>query len=85
MENTNTNDQKAAAEKSVAEKSAAEKSAAEKSAAGAKSKAVDAVFAANPTLDVYYKTSDGTPFFTRNAAELHAAGLKGKSVEKMSR
>lgn len=45
----------------------------------------DVVFKANPQLDVYYKTSDGLPFFTKNKAELHAAGLKDKTVEKITK
>jgi hypothetical protein len=45
--------------------------------------AKDEVFAANPQLDVYYKTSDGTAFFTLNSAELHAAGLDNKTVKKV--
>ncbi|MDR1317919.1 MAG: hypothetical protein LBK13_13720, partial [Spirochaetales bacterium] len=32
----------------------------------------DVIFAKNPKLDVYYRTSDGLPFFTRNAADMHA-------------
>ena len=53
----------------------------------AKSNAADVVFAAHPSLDVYYRTSDGTPFFTHNAAEVHATvtGLKDKTVKKITR
>jgi hypothetical protein len=45
----------------------------------------DKVFAKNPKLDVYYKTSDGTAFFTKNTAELHAEGLKDKTVKKITK
>jgi membrane protein involved in colicin uptake len=76
--------EKAAAEKAAAEQAAAEKAAAEKAAAEKAAKK-DAVFAANPDLDVYYKTSDGTPFFTQNAAGLHAMGLKDKNVTRVTR
>ena len=47
--------------------------------------AKDAVFAAHPNLDVYYKTSDNAAFFTKNSAEVHAAGLKDKTVKKVTR
>jgi hypothetical protein len=50
-----------------------------------KVKSVDHVFATNPRLDVYYKTSDGVAFYTRNAAENHAAGLKDKTVKTITR
>jgi hypothetical protein len=74
MENSN----KSSADKDAA---AAAKEAAEKQ----KSKPVDAVFTAHPQLDMYYKTTDGKPFFTRNAAELHASGLSDKTVNKVTR
>jgi hypothetical protein len=59
--------------------------AAEKAAKAAKAAIKDAVFAKNPQLDVYYRTSDGLPFFTRNAADMHAAGLKDKTVKKVTK
>ena len=71
-----TNEEKAAAEEQAA------KEAAEKAAKGA---VKDAVFAANPNLDIYYKTSDNKAFFTKNSAEVYAAGLKDKAVKKITK
>jgi hypothetical protein len=39
------------------------------------------VFEANPSLDCYFKTADGSPFFTENAANNHAKTLKDKTVK----
>ncbi|MPS74008.1 MAG: hypothetical protein E2590_12810 [Chryseobacterium sp.] len=47
--------------------------------------ATDKIFQENPKLDVYYKTSDGTAFFTMNAAKAHGNTLKNKVVEKVTR
>jgi hypothetical protein len=38
------------------------------------------LFEANPSLDRYYETADGTAFYTNNSAELHAKTLDDKSV-----
>jgi hypothetical protein len=38
-----------------------------------------------PNLDVYYQTSDGTAFFTQNAAENHAKTLENKTVTKITK
>jgi len=43
------------------------------------------IFSNNPTIDLYYKTSDGTPFFTKNVAQNHAKTLEDKSVSKVTR
>jgi hypothetical protein len=74
------------AAKKAAEEQAA-KEAVEKAAKEAEEKAAkgDKVFDANPQLDVYYKTSDGLAFYTQNTAELHAAGLKDKTVKKVTK
>lgn len=39
------------------------------------------VFEANPSLDCYFETADGSPFFTENAANNHAKTLKDKTVK----
>ncbi|HFG0564486.1 hypothetical protein [Flavobacterium psychrophilum] len=39
------------------------------------------VFEANPSLDCYFETADGTAFFTENAANNHAKTLKDKTVK----
>ncbi len=38
------------------------------------------IFEANPSLDRYYETSDGTPFYTKNSADLHAKTLEDQTV-----
>ena len=38
------------------------------------------IFEANPSLDCYYETQDGSCFFTENAAQGHAKTLKDKKV-----
>jgi len=43
------------------------------------------IFSNNPNLDLYYKTSDDTAFFTRNSAENHAKTLEDKFVKKVTR
>lgn len=43
------------------------------------------IFSNNPTLDLYYKTSDGNAFFTKNAAHNHAKTLEDKSVKKVTK
>ena len=73
-----TNEEKAA-------KDAEEQAAKEADEKAAKEAAKDTVFAANPNLDVYYKTSDGVAFFTKNTAEQHAVGLKDKTVKKVTK
>ncbi|MDR3133531.1 MAG: hypothetical protein LBU42_05850 [Prevotellaceae bacterium] len=79
---------KEAAEKVAREaEEKAAKEAAEKAAREAEEKAAkkDAVFDGYPKLKVYYRTSDGVPFFTKNAAELHAAGLDDKSIKEVTK
>lgn len=39
------------------------------------------VFEANPSLDCYFETTDGSCFFTENAAETHAKTLNDKKVK----
>jgi len=39
-----------------------------------------AIFEQNPSLDLYYQTADGTAFYTKNTAELHAKTLEDKTV-----
>lgn len=41
---------------------------------------MDKVFENNPNLKVYYKTSDGTAFYTESDAKLHAKTLDDKNV-----
>jgi predicted DNA-binding WGR domain protein len=41
------------------------------------------IFEANPSLDCYFETSDGSCFFTENAAESHAQTLKNKKVKSV--
>lgn len=43
------------------------------------------IFQNNPQLDVYFETSDGTPFYTENAAKNHAKDLKDKEVKRIER
>jgi len=43
----------------------------------------DKIFDINPNLKAYYKTNDGTAFYTENDAKNHARGLKDKTVEKV--
>lgn len=43
------------------------------------------IFEQNPKLDVIYKTSDKTPFYTELNAKSHAKSLKDKNVEKVTR
>jgi hypothetical protein len=38
------------------------------------------LFEANPSLDRYYETADGTAFYTENSAELHAKTLEDQTV-----
>jgi membrane protein involved in colicin uptake len=85
MGNTQDNAAAEAAKKAAEEKAA--KEAAEKAAREAEEKAAkkDAVFANHPQIDIYYRTSDGTAFFTKNAADIHAAGLKDKTVKKVTK
>jgi hypothetical protein len=45
----------------------------------------DAIFDANPKLDMYYKTSDGTAFYTQNAAELYARGLENATIKTITK
>jgi membrane protein involved in colicin uptake len=77
----------AKAAEAKAAQEAAEKAAkeAEEKAAEEKAAKKDAVFAKNPQLDIYYRTSDGLPFFTKNAADMHAAGLENKTVKKVTK
>lgn len=39
------------------------------------------VFEANPSLDCYFETADGSCFFTENAADSHARSLTEKTVK----
>lgn len=85
-----TNEEKAAKAAEKAAKAAEEqaaKAAEEQAAKEAEEKAKkkDEVFATNPNLDVYYKTSDGKAFFTENTAKLYAEGLKDKNVKKVTK
>lgn len=64
---------------------AAEQMAKEKSGKKAKEDSKDKIFKANPHLDMYYKTSDSTAFFTLNAAQNHARTLENKTVKKVIR
>lgn len=43
------------------------------------------VFEDNPSLDLCYKTSDGTHFFLESDATNHAKNLKDKAVIKLTR
>lgn len=43
------------------------------------------IFEQNPKLDVIYKTSDKTPFYTELNAKSHARSLEDKTVEKVTR
>lgn len=46
---------------------------------------MDNVFKNNPELKVYYKTADGTAFYTEPDARMHARSLSDKSVEPVYR
>ena len=39
------------------------------------------IFEAHPKLDCYFETSDGSCFYTENAAEAHSKTLKDKKVK----
>lgn len=41
------------------------------------------IFEAHPKLDCYFETSDGSCFYTENAAEAHAKTQKDKKVKKV--
>lgn len=41
------------------------------------------IFEAHPKLDCYFETSDGSCFYTENAAEAHAKTLKDKKVKSV--
>jgi hypothetical protein len=43
------------------------------------------IFDAHPKLDCYFKTSDGSCFYTENAAETHAKTLENKNVKTIVR
>lgn len=45
----------------------------------------DKIFTANPKLQKYFKTSDGTSFFREHDAAAHARSLKDKDVETVKR
>lgn len=45
-----------------------------------KIRTMDKVFENHPNLKVYYKTSDGTAFYTESDAKLHAKSLENKNV-----
>lgn len=46
---------------------------------------MDHIFKDNPKVDIYYKTSDETPFFSKNAAQNHAKTLEQKNIETIVR
>ncbi|PIF44918.1 hypothetical protein CLU96_1917 [Chryseobacterium sp. 52] len=46
---------------------------------------MDNIFSNNPKADLYYKTSDGSAFFSKNAARNHANTLTDKDVEKVTK
>ena len=46
---------------------------------------MDQIFKDNPKVDIYYKTSDETPFFSKNAAQNHAKTLEQKNIETIVR
>ncbi|OBW40810.1 hypothetical protein AB670_02761 [Chryseobacterium sp. MOF25P] len=46
---------------------------------------MDQIFKDNPKVDIYYKTSDDTPFFSKNAAQNHAKTLEQKNLETIVR
>lgn len=46
---------------------------------------MDQIFKDNPKVDIYYKTSDETPFFSKNAAQNHAKTLDQKNIETIVR
>ncbi|RWX00917.1 hypothetical protein [Flavobacterium cerinum] len=47
--------------------------------------AKDQVFESNPTISVYYKTSDGETFYKEGDAKFHARSLKDKSVQTVTK
>ena len=47
--------------------------------------AKDKVFADHPNLKEYWKTSDGKPFYSENAAKNHARTLKDKHIDHVER
>lgn len=46
---------------------------------------MDQVFKENPNLKEYFKTSDGTPFYSQNAAQNHAKKLEDKTITPVVR
>lgn len=46
---------------------------------------MDKIFEQNPSLDIYYKTSDGSAFLLPSDATNHAKGLKDQKVEPLTR
>ncbi|GAA4156627.1 hypothetical protein GCM10022217_15820 [Chryseobacterium ginsenosidimutans] len=46
---------------------------------------MDNIFSENPKVDLYYKTSDDTAFFSQNSALNHAKTLTDKNVKKVTR
>lgn len=46
---------------------------------------MDQIFKDNPKVDIYYKTSDETPFFSKNASQNHAQTLEHKNIETITR
>lgn len=46
---------------------------------------MDQIFKDNPKVDIYYKTSDETPFFSKNAAQNHAKTLEQKNIDTIVR
>src|SRR5690554_149932 len=46
---------------------------------------MDKIFKNHPNLKAYYKTSDGTAFYTESDAKLHAKTLENKNIEPVFR
>lgn len=47
--------------------------------------AEDKIFKAHPSLEVYYKTADGQPFYKEHDAKNHAKTLTDKTVKKVEK
>ena len=42
-------------------------------------------FVPHPTVDVYYLTSDGSPFYLESAAKDHTKELNNKTIQKITK
>ncbi|KIO75954.1 hypothetical protein TH53_17995 [Pedobacter lusitanus] len=48
-------------------------------------KETNTVFVPHPVVDVYYLTSDGSPFYLESAAQDYAQELNNKTIQKITK